>query len=68
MNACGTRLGAISKQLYIEWQQTKDSWGDAKSQEFDTRFLQELFTNAEKTVAVIEQLDKLISKIKKDCE
>jgi hypothetical protein len=68
MNAAGTRLGAITKQLMVQWQQTKEYWTDAKSVEFEQKYLQELFATVERTTGVIEQLDKLVSKIKKDCE
>ena len=68
MNARGTRLGAITKELWNQWQQTKEHWKDAKSNEFEHKYLEELVANVDKTVMVIEQLDKLIGKIKKDCE
>lgn len=68
MNASGARLAAISKQLWLDWQQTKEQWADAKSQEFERKFLLELFSSVDKTVTVIEQLDKLMTKIRKDCE
>lgn len=68
MSASGARLAAISKQLWLDWQQTKEQWADAKSQEFERKFLLELFSSVDKTVTVIEQLDKLMTKIRKDCE
>ncbi len=68
MNANGTRLTAVTKELYVQWQQTRQYWTDAKSQEFEQKYLQELFTTVDKTAGVIEQLDKLLTKIKKDCE
>jgi hypothetical protein len=68
MSASGARLGALTKELYVQWQHTKDSWHDDKAREFERQFLQELFTSVDKTVTVIEQIDKLIAKIKKDCE
>jgi hypothetical protein len=68
MNATGGRLAALTKEIWLQWQQTRDSWGDAKSLEFEARYLQELFATADKTVAVIEQLDKLVTKIRSDCE
>src|SRR2546428_42467 len=33
MNANGARLGAITKELWLQWQQTRDYWRDAKNQE-----------------------------------
>jgi hypothetical protein len=68
MSASSSRLGAITKQVAVEWQQTKEHWADAKALEFEQRYLQELFSTVDKTVTVIEQLDKLISKIRQDCE
>jgi hypothetical protein len=68
MSGAGARLGAITKQLSVEWQQTKEYWADAKALEFEQKYLQELFSTVDKTVTVIEQLDKLINKIRNDCE
>ena len=68
MNAGRARLEALSKELRLQWLQTKDHWADAKSQEFEQKFLQELFLSVDRSVGVIEQLDKVINKIKKDCE
>jgi len=68
MNASGGRLAALTKDLWAKWQQTRESWSDANSIEFERRFLQELNISVDKTVAVIDQLDKLLAKIKTDCE
>ena len=68
MNANGARLGAITKELWQQWQQTREYWQDAKSQEFERKYLEELLASVDKTVTVIEQLDKLVMKIRKDCE
>jgi hypothetical protein len=68
MNASGTRLAAVTNELKLQWQQTRDCWRDAKSQEFEHKYLDELWASVDKAVAVIEQLDKLMMKIRKDCE
>jgi chemotaxis signal transduction protein len=68
MNVHGSRLSAITKELWLQWQQTREYWQDAKSEEFERKYLEELVSSADKTVTVIEELDKLISKIKSDCE
>jgi hypothetical protein len=68
MNANGARLEAITRELWVQWQQTRQSWADEKSREFEQKYLQELVQSVDKSVAVIEQLDKLITRIKKDCE
>ena len=63
-----SRLAAISKELSLRWLETKDQWKDAKSQEFEHRYLQELFARVDKTVTVIEKLDQLLTKVRSDCE
>lgn len=68
MKASGNRLIAITRELWTQWQQTKAYWKDAKSQEFEHRYMEELLAGVDRTVTVIEQLDKLITKIRKDCE
>ncbi len=68
MSASGARLEAITKELHAQWQLTKDYWADAKSLEFEQKFMEDLFASVNRSVAAIDQLDKLIAKIKKDCE
>ena len=68
MTASSNRLAALTKELHAAWSQTKASWNDAQSEEFERKYLQELFAGVDRSVPVIEQLDGLISKIKKDCE
>ena len=62
------RLEGLTKELLMRWRETKDYWRDAKSEEFENKYLLELKASVEKTVTVIEQLDKLVSRIKRDCE
>ena len=68
MNANGTRLAAITKELSGQWQQTRQYWKDSKSEEFEHKYLDELVASIDKTVMVIAQLDKLISRVRRDCE
>ncbi len=68
MSASSGRLGALTKDLWSRWQHTRDSWNDAKSVEFEQKYLQELNVSVEKTVVVMDELEKLLSRIKKDCE
>jgi thymidylate synthase len=68
MSASGSRLEGLTKDLRVQWLHTKDFWSDAKNQEFEHKYLEELFASVNRAVQVIDQIDKLISKIKKDCE
>lgn len=68
MSASGTRLTALTRELWLKWQQTKESWRDSKSLEFEAKYLSDLLPSVDKTVSVIDQVDKLLAKIRKDCE
>jgi hypothetical protein len=68
MKASGNRLSGLTKELRTQWQDTKSYWKDAKSLEFERRYMEELLATVDRTVTVIEQLDKLLIKIRTDCE
>lgn len=70
MNLSGnrSRLSAISKELSLRWRETKNHWRDARSEQFERKYLDELLIRVEKTVTVIEKLDEVLTRVKKDCE
>lgn len=68
-----TRVGAetlvqAAKELNVHWEQTKSSWRDAKSREFEERFLSELPHHVANTATVISEIDQILRKIRTDCE
>ena len=62
------RLVAVTKELSNRWEETKNYWRDAKAQEFEQRYMLELFANVDKTVTVMEKLHELLTKVRNDCE
>lgn len=68
MSGAGQRIGALTRDLVNRWQQTKESWRDDKAIEFERQYLDELTTGVDKGMQVIDQLDKLLAKIRSDCE
>jgi hypothetical protein len=68
MSAAGGKLTAVTKVLSSQWQQTKESWKDAKAEEFQRQYLDELFTSVDKAVGIMDQVEKLVTKIRSDCE
>ena len=68
MSAAGVRLAGLTKELRLKWSHTKETWADARSREFDSKYMEELFLQSDRTLEVIAQLEKLIGKIRKDCE
>jgi hypothetical protein len=70
MNLSGTknRLAALTKELAVQWDETKNHWWDAKTREFERRYIAELLVNVDRTVMAIEQLNEVLNKVRKDCE
>ena len=68
MKASGSRLSGITMELRAQWNDTKNYWKDAKCQEFEHRYMEELLASVDRAVTVIDQLDKLVTKIRQDCE
>ncbi|MBC8096991.1 MAG: hypothetical protein H7Y43_14385 [Akkermansiaceae bacterium] len=70
MSLAGTkaRLSGITKELWLNWHETKNYWKDAKSEEFERQYLSELFLGIDRTISVMEKLDELLAKVRKDCE
>ena len=68
MSASQNRLLGLTKELAAEWGNTKQSWSDAKSREFERRFLDELFTGVNQAVTNIESLERILNQIHADCE
>jgi hypothetical protein len=68
LSATKSRLAALTKELWVRWGETKNFWRDAKSAEFQHRYMEELMIRVDKAVTVLEKLDALLGKVKKDCE
>ena len=70
MNPSGikSRLTSLTRGLATRWDETRNYWKDTKSLEFEQRYITELFANVEKTVTVLEKLDEILAKVRKDCE
>ena len=59
---------ALTRELSLQWNDTKNYWKDAKSQEFERHYLQDLYIGVDRAVTVMDKLDELLAKIQKDCE
>lgn len=68
MVATRTRLATLTKILANDWHNTKEQWQDKQALHFQKQYIEGLLQNVTSTIEIIEKLDKLISKVKKDCE
>ena len=68
MTAGKNRLMGLTKQLRADWEQTRQYWTDAKSLEFEKRFLEELTAGVNQAVANIDALERVLNEVRSDCE
>jgi hypothetical protein len=70
MNLSGNkgRLVGLTRDISLRWTETRDHWRDAKSAEFDHRFMVELSASVNRTVMILEKLEELLKKVRSDCE
>ncbi len=62
------RLSGLSKELLRTWQDTQEVWQDRKCREFDQTYMQPLFDSVDHAVAAIDDLDRILQKLRNDCE
>ncbi len=70
MNLSGNRgrLIGLTRELLLRWEETKNFWRDAKSEEFERKYIVELSAHVNRSVLGLEQLEELLKKVRSDCE
>lgn len=70
MNLTGTaaNLAHSLKELRLEWEQTSMLWRDAKHDEFDRRYLENLPNDVSRAAIVIKEIAAVIDKVHADCD
>lgn len=62
------RLAALTRELNQRWQQTRESWSDAKAIEFEEHYLREAQAAVNAAVGGMTTLESALRKIRIDCE
>jgi hypothetical protein len=62
------KLTALTRDIVNQWDATRDYWRDAKALEFQRKYIEELTASVDKATGVLDELDKVIAKIRSDCE
>ena len=57
-----------TRELSRKWEHTKQFWRDTKSAEFEQEYLAGLISDVERAVPILEELDNIISKVRRECE
>jgi hypothetical protein len=64
----GKLLLSLTKDLLRRWERTKLDWRDAKAVEFERKYIHELTSSTGRAGEYFEKLDKIIEKVRRDCE
>lgn len=67
-SAAGERLASLTKELLSRWQRTRGYWRDDKAREFEERFMLELESDVKAAVTGLADIERVISKVRNDCE
>jgi hypothetical protein len=62
------RLLGLAKGLGADWAEVKNHWNDGKSQEFEKRYIEELMTAVSAAMTNIDAVEKILNKVREDCE
>ncbi len=66
--ASASALAQTLKDFILHWQDTRHYWRDAKSAEFEHKYLEKLPGYVQTTRNVLEEMDSILAKLKHDCE
>lgn len=61
-------LAKAVRDLHVAWQQTENYWRDDKAREFDERYIAPLPDAINSASSIIEELDQILTRIRRDCE
>ena len=68
ISANGRALAIATKDLLLRWEETKQFWQDAKASDFEQEYLTQLQIAVDRATPVFEELDKLVTRVRSECE
>jgi hypothetical protein len=68
LNASKSRLAALTKDLAAHWKETREYWRDDRAREFEQRYMDDLLSSVTNTLNSIDTLERILNRIRDDCE
>lgn len=68
IRANSTALTTLTRELIARWEQTRETWRDARAEEFERKYIDELIASVDSVAPVIEELGGIVGKLRNDCE
>lgn len=66
--ASAVKLTKCTKQFLQSWDQVRNYWRDQKSRDFEKKYIGSLRDDVGTAAKVIEEIDKVLTKARRDCE
>ena len=68
VRAAGNVLAAATKQLWRSWDIVRHEWRDTKAEIFEQKYLVELQATVDRAGVVLNQIEKILSQAREECE
>ena len=68
VRAAGNVLATATKQLWRKWGDAREAWRDDKAEEFEDKYLVELQATVDRAGIVLNQLEKILTQVREECE
>lgn len=68
LNASKSRLAALTKDLAAKWRETREDWRDDRAREFEQRYMDDLLSSVTNSLNSIDHLEKILNRIRDDCQ
>ena len=66
--ASAVKMTKSTKQFLATWAQIRSYWRDTKAREFEKQYIEPLPDDISAAMRVIEEIDKVLTKARRDCE
>ena len=68
VRASAGKLAKATKQLMLQWETLGNSWRDTKAMEFERKYIEPLPNAVNSATKVMDEIDKILNKIRNECE
>lgn len=68
LNASKSRLATLTKDLAAQWRETREYWRDDRAREFEQRYMDDLLSSVTNTLNSIDTLERILNRIRDDCQ
>lgn len=61
-------MNDATRELMAQWERVRETWRDGKADEFGRTYLSGLGEDVSRAIRVVDEIERLFSKIHADCE